>query len=111
MPAAIPDGVDRRHPAILEDAGESALRCRSGADVQTGVEGAARRGGRTVTSILRGKIPQVVDNRDARKNVGTEGIDAYGCRSEWLADCAVDFLADETEDLDEAEVWSNGLGI
>ena len=101
--AVNPAGVDRRHPAILENAGERALRSCRRTDVRSRVENKVR--------IRRGLVSQIIDNRDARKNRRTERVDAHRLRSKGLGDRAVDFFADEAEYFRDAEVRRQRLSV
>ena len=85
--AVNPTGVNRRHPAILKNAGERALRSGRRTDVRSRVE--------HKVCVSRRIVPQVIHNCDARKNVRAERVDAHGLRSERLANGAVDLLANE----------------
>src|SRR5258708_34616067 len=72
--AMIPNGVDGRHPAVLEYAGESALRSRSRADVQACVEGAAGGGGGATRVILGGESSPIGKNLKVRKKIRARDI-------------------------------------
>ena len=40
--AQIPNGIGRRHPAVLKNSGEGALRCRRGTDIRASIENEVR---------------------------------------------------------------------
>src|SRR6202022_4261735 len=101
--SANPTGVDGRHPAVLENPGERALRSCRRPDILPGVENKVR--------IRRRLVSQIIDNRDARKNRRTECVDAYRLSREGLGNRAEYFLADEAEDFGDAEVRREGLRV
>ena len=113
-----PDGVGARHEAILEDAGESALRGGATADVGGGVE--------DEVLVVGSGVAVVVDDGDAGEEGRAEGVNGGiggGCagetlnvgaellRGEGLLDGAVDLFTDEAEDFDDAEIGFHDLGV
>src|SRR6202034_1643107 len=113
--AASPDGVDGGHPAILEDSGESSLGSGRGADIQAGIEGrTASRGVLiccAIACVCGCIVAQIVDDGDAGKNIGAEGIDADRSRSEGLGDGAVSLFANKTEDLSDSQIRPDRLRV
>ena len=114
-----PDGVGGRHEAILENAGEGALRSGAFADVGGGVEN-------IIFVVVSGRIAVVVDDGDPGEVGRTERVDsgvskrsagealnvrAKLLRSERLVDGAIDFFANETEDFDDAEIRFEELRV
>src|SRR5262249_17916699 len=115
-----PDRIRGRHPTVLKDTGESALRHGTFADAHRGAKDLIR-----VVKIAEpfARIAEVVGDGHSGKERRTKRVDRQcrgrntrerrqrcsllreTCRREWLVDRAVNLLANEAEHFYDIKVW------
>jgi len=103
VPAVTPNSVGRRHPAVLKDAGEGALRSCGRPDIRPRIE---------TKLVLAGELfPKSSTIVIPGKTEDPNALIPTACGVKSLPYGAIDLLANESEYFGDTEVWSDGLRI
>ena len=104
MSSLIPNGIGRRHDAILENSRERPLRRGT---LTEGEELVIR----YVPGVGRPEQSERVYDRDARKERGAEGVDTHLLRREGLCDRAINPLAKDSQYFRHTQIRPQRLRI